>query len=101
MSKRLLVVGNGMAGGRTVEEILDRNPERFAITIFGEEPHENYNRISLSSVLAGSEYPRDIFLNPLDWYAENGARRRLVCRSGRSAPRLSPPMTALRMSTTR
>jgi nitrite reductase (NADH) large subunit len=81
--ERLLVVGNGMAGARTVEEILERGGgERFEITMFGDEPHGNYNRISLSNVLAGAEDPRDIFLNPLDWYEENGIRlhagRRIV-----------------------
>jgi len=66
---RLIVVGNGMAGARTVEEIIDRGgSELFAITMFGDEPHGNYNRISLSNVLAGSEDPAGIFLNPLDWY---------------------------------
>jgi len=71
--ERLVVIGNGMAGARTVEEILERGGgERFAITVFGDEPHGNYNRISLSNVLAGSEDPRDIFLNPLGWYEEHG-----------------------------
>ena len=69
---RLIVVGNGMAGARVVEEVLQRDGEQFEITMFGDEPHGNYNRISLSNVLAGSEDPRDIFLNPLDWYVENG-----------------------------
>jgi len=69
---RLLVVGNGMTGARAVEEILLRGGgEQFSITMCGEEPHGNYNRISLSNVLAGSEDPREIFLNPLDWYEEN------------------------------
>ncbi len=73
MGERLLVIGNGMAGARTVEEILQRGGGgRFDITMFGDEPHGNYNRISLSNVLAGSEDPRDIFLNPMDWYEENG-----------------------------
>ena len=70
--ERLVVVGNGMAGARTVEEILERGGrERFAITMFGEEPHGNYNRIMLSNVLAGVEAEDDIFLNSLDWYADN------------------------------
>ena len=81
--ERLVVVGNGMAGARVVEEVLQRGGgDRFEITMFGDEPHGNYNRISLSNVLAGSEDPRDIFLNPLDWYSENGvtlhAGRRVV-----------------------
>ena len=70
--QRLVVVGNGMAGARAVEEIIDRGgSERFAITMFGDEPYGNYNRISLSNVLAGSEDSLGIFLNPLDWYAHN------------------------------
>ncbi|GAC1319576.1 MAG: NADPH-nitrite reductase [Thermoleophilaceae bacterium] len=71
--ERMIVVGNGMAGARTVEEILARGGgEQFDITVFGDEPHGNYNRISLSNVLAGSEHATDIFLNPIDWYADNG-----------------------------
>jgi nitrite reductase (NADH) large subunit len=71
--QRLIVVGNGMAGARAVEEIIDRGgSDLFAITMFGDEPHGNYNRISLSNVLAGSEDRTGIFLNPLDWYEHNG-----------------------------
>ncbi len=70
--ERLLVIGNGMAGARTVEEILDRGgADAFEIVMFGDEPYGNYNRISLSNVLAGSEDPQEIFLNPLEWYEEN------------------------------
>nr|MDT0657489.1 nitrite reductase large subunit NirB [Micromonospora sp. DSM 115978] len=73
MTERLIVVGNGMAGARTVEEILERGGRnRFAITMFGEEPYGNYNRILLSNVLAGAEDETGIFLNSLPWYAENG-----------------------------
>jgi len=85
--ERLLVIGNGMAGARTVEEIVERGgDERFSITMLGDEPYGNYNRISLSNVLAGSDDPRDIFLNPLDWYDENditlhaGVRARSIDR---------------------
>jgi nitrite reductase (NADH) large subunit len=71
--QRLVVVGNGMAGARTVEEILQRGgADRFAITMFGEEPYGNYNRIMLSNVLSGVEDEAGIFLNDLDWYADNG-----------------------------
>jgi nitrite reductase (NADH) large subunit len=73
--KRLVVVGNGMAGARTVEEILARGGgDQFDITVFGEEPTGNYNRILLSNVLNGSASEQEIFLNPLEWYAENGIR---------------------------
>ncbi len=71
----LVVVGNGMAGARAVEEILARGGgQRFRITMFGDEPYGNYNRIMLSSVLArnGADAGTDeIYLNPVEWYAEN------------------------------
>ncbi|MFG1919099.1 nitrite reductase large subunit NirB [Micromonospora sp. NPDC048898] len=71
--RRLVVVGNGMAGARTVEEILERGGgDQFAITMFGEEPYGNYNRILLSNVLSGVDDESGIFLNDLSWYAENG-----------------------------
>jgi nitrite reductase (NADH) large subunit len=69
---RLVVVGNGMAGIRTVEELLALAPERYAITVFGAEPHPNYNRILLSPVLAGEQRFDEIVLNPPDWYAQHG-----------------------------
>src|SRR6476661_5952923 len=69
---RLVVVGNGMAGGRAVEEILARGgAETLDITVFGDEPYGNYNRILLSNVLAGSDAPGEIYLNGMDWYADN------------------------------
>lgn len=68
----LVVIGNGMAGARAVEEILARGGgERFRITMFGDEPYGNYNRIMLSHVLAGGDEADEIYLNPLDWYVEN------------------------------
>src|ERR1700737_1996530 len=68
----LLVVGNGMAGARAIEEILTRGGgENFTITVFGDEPYGNYNRILLSNVLAGSDDTSEIYLNPTDWYADN------------------------------
>lgn len=70
--RRLVVVGNGMAGARAVEEVLARAPEAFAVTMFGDEPYGNYNRIMLSHVLSGDEEEDGIFLNALPWYAENG-----------------------------
>ena len=71
--ERLVVIGNGMAGARFVEELLARKGrERFDIVMFGDEPYGNYNRILLSGVLAGSHEPKEIFLNPLQWYDENG-----------------------------
>jgi nitrite reductase (NADH) large subunit len=71
--RRLVVIGNGMAGARAVEEILARGgAEQFSITMFGDEPYGNYNRILLSHVLSGEESDADIFLNPLSWYDDNG-----------------------------
>ena len=70
--QQLVVIGNGMAGARTVEEILSRGGgDMFDITMFGEEPTGNYNRILLSNVLNGSDQEDDIYLNPLSWYEEN------------------------------
>ena len=73
--QKLVVIGNGMAGARTVEEILARGGgEQFEITMFGDEPYGNYNRILLSNVLNGSQDAADIFLNPLEWYTENSVK---------------------------
>jgi nitrite reductase (NADH) large subunit len=70
--QKLVVVGNGMAGIRAVEELLKIAPELYDITVFGAEPHPNYNRILLSPVLAGEQTIDEIILNPLSWYAEHG-----------------------------
>ncbi|WP_349774193.1 nitrite reductase large subunit NirB [Halalkalibacter oceani] len=72
MREKLVLIGNGMAGIRTLEEIIKRDPGRYAITVFGEEPHPNYNRIMLSSVLQGDANVNDIVLNDYDWYESNG-----------------------------
>src|SRR5574340_288593 len=69
---RLVVIGNGMAGIRTLEELLKLAPDMYDITVFGAEPYGNYNRILLSPVLAGDMTIRDIMLNDVDWYAQNG-----------------------------
>ncbi len=71
MKEKLVVIGNGMAGMRTVEELLQIAPEKFDITVFGAEPYGNYNRILLSPVLAGEKTINDIMLNDLQWYEEN------------------------------
>jgi nitrite reductase (NADH) large subunit len=68
----LVVIGNGMAGMRTVEELLKLDRDRYRITVFGAEPHGNYNRILLSPVLAGEKTVEDIMLHPREWYAEHG-----------------------------
>ena len=69
---KLVMVGNGMAGVRTLEELLKVAPDLYDITVFGAEPHPNYNRILLSPVLAGEQTLDEIVLNPWDWYSENG-----------------------------
>lgn len=71
MKQKLVVIGNGMAGMRTVEELLKIAPDLYDITVFGAEPHGNYNRILLSPVLAGEKTIEDIMINDMDWYAEN------------------------------
>src|SRR5690606_22568960 len=68
---KLVVIGNGMAGISTVEQILKLTTQ-FEITVFGSEPHPNYNRIMLSYVLEGSKTIDDIVLNDWQWYADNG-----------------------------
>ncbi|WP_169823277.1 FAD-dependent oxidoreductase, partial [Aldersonia kunmingensis] len=97
---KLLVVGNGMAGARTVEEILERGgSEKFSITMIGDEPYGNYNRIMLSHVLAGETDTDDddLMLNPMSWYREQGVTlfsgdraltldrfaKQVTCESGR------------------
>ncbi|MFO1339023.1 MAG: nitrite reductase large subunit NirB [Burkholderiaceae bacterium] len=69
---KLVMVGNGMAGVRTLEELLKIAPDLYDITVFGAEPHPNYNRILLSPVLAGEQTIDEIILNPLSWYEDNG-----------------------------
>ena len=86
--RKLVVIGNGMAGARAVEEVLARGGgDMFDITMFGDEPYGNYNRILLSNVLNGSQDPAEIFLNPLDWYAENG----ITLHAGARSPRSTAP----------
>jgi len=100
ISHDLVVIGNGMAGMRTVEELLKLDPTMYRITVFGAEPHGNYNRILLSPVLAGDKSVDDIMLHTRDWYAANGVtlhagdpvvridrKRRIVhARSGLALP---------------
>lgn len=71
---KLVMIGNGMAGVRTLEELLKLAPNLYDITVFGAEPHPNYNRILLSPVLAGEQTFEEIVLNDLNWYADNGIK---------------------------
>ncbi len=98
--ENLVLIGNGMAGVRTLEELLKLAPDAYQITVFGEEPHGNYNRIMLSPVLASEKTVAQIMLNDEDWYAANGislhkgnkvtqinrARREVIAADGTVAP---------------
>ena len=77
---KLVMVGNGMAGVRTLEELLRLAPDLYDITVFGAEPHPNYNRILLSPVLAGEQTLDEIVLNPLSWYEEHGITLHRGCQ---------------------
>jgi nitrite reductase (NADH) large subunit len=79
MSEQLVIIGNGMAGCRLAEEILARDPGRYAITIFGAEPRVNYNRIMLSPVLAGEKRFEDIVINDAEWYRANAITLHVGC----------------------
>ncbi len=74
---KLVMVGNGMAGVRTLEELLKLAPDLYDITVFGAEPYANYNRILLSPVLAGEQTLNDIMLNDVDWYQAQGIKLHL------------------------
>jgi len=98
--RRLVVIGNGMAGMRTVEELLTIAPDTYEIHVFGAEPHGNYNRLLLSPVLSGEKQIHEIMLHPFDWYRDHGVtlhagdpaveidrrRRRVKSRSGVEVP---------------
>lgn len=100
MKEKLVLIGNGMAGVRTIEELLKLEPDHYEITVFGSEPHPNYNRILLSPVLAGEKQFDDIILNRPEWYAENNITlhsgspvvqidriaRKVITADGTSAP---------------
>src|SRR5579863_38699 len=77
--RQLVVVGNGMAGVACLEQILKLRHD-FEITVFGDETHVNYNRILLSSVLAGDKSADQIVLNDIEWYRSNGIQARLGVR---------------------
>ncbi len=89
--QKLVVIGNGMAGARVVEEILKRSPDLFEITMFGAEPYGNYNRILLSNILNGTKDPTEIFMNPLAWYEEN----RITLHAGVKAVRIDRELKAV------
>jgi nitrite reductase (NADH) large subunit len=72
MREKLVVIGNGMAPGRVLENLLEAAPNRYEITIFNAEPRVNYDRIMLSPVLSGEREFEDIIIHPDDWYADHG-----------------------------
>jgi len=74
MKEKLVLIGNGMAGVRTLEELLKLAPDEYEITVFGEEPYGNYNRIMLSPVLAGDKTIDEIMLNDDQWYQDNNIK---------------------------
>ena len=78
--KELVVIGNGMAGVATVEEILRLAPDRYNISIFGKEPFANYNRVLLGDILTEEKQVEDITLNPFDWYEENNIALHSGCK---------------------
>ncbi|NNP75874.1 nitrate reductase [Acinetobacter sp. Ac_3412] len=69
---KLVLIGNGLAGMRCLEDLLDMAPDRYDITVIGEEPWGNYNRIMLSPVLSGEKTIDDIMLHPHAWYSDKG-----------------------------
>ena len=79
MKEKLVLIGNGMAGMRTVDELLKLAPDKYDITVFGAEPHGNYNRIMLSPVLAGDKSLEDIIINDMQWYEENNIALHTGC----------------------
>ena len=100
MKENLVLIGNGMAGVRTLEEVLKLEPEKYNITVFGEEPYGNYNRIMLSPVMASEKTIDEIMLNDEQWYSDNNiilhtgikvseinrARREIIGEDGTTAP---------------
>ena len=89
---KLVVVGNGMAGCRLVEEVLKRDPGRYEVTIFGAEPRVNYNRIMLSPVLAGEKTFDDIVINDAAWYRDNA----ITLHAGREVSAIDPAAKTVR-----
>ena len=72
--ERLVVVGNGMGGARLLQELVALHPSRYQLSVVGEEPVGGYNRILLSSLLAGEKTPEQVLTHPQAWYAEQGIR---------------------------
>lgn len=71
IKQNLIVIGNGMSGARTIENLLKITKDKYNITIFGDEPHYNYNRIMLSYLVSGKKTFEDIVIHKESWYEEN------------------------------
>jgi len=74
MTEKLVIIGNGMATGRMLEHLLDREPGRYQTTIFNAEPHVNYDRIMLSPVLSGEKDYEEIIIHDDAWYIKNSTK---------------------------
>lgn len=81
---RLVIIGNGMAGARTLEELLSLAADRYELTVFGAEPFGNYNRILLSPLLAGEKTLDEIMINDVQWYTDRG----ITLRAGKKVTRI-------------
>ncbi len=84
MTERLVVIGAGMASGRALEELFERAPGAYDVTLFGAEPRGNYNRIMLSPVLAGEKSYEEIVTHDAAWYARHG----VTCRFGETVTKI-------------
>ncbi|TWD51062.1 assimilatory nitrite reductase (NAD(P)H) large subunit precursor [Agrobacterium vitis] len=72
MREKLVIIGNGMAPGRMLEELFEKAPGLYDVTIFNAEPRVNYDRIMLSPVLSGEKAYEDIIIHGDDWYKTHG-----------------------------
>ena len=81
MSEPLVILGNGMAAVRLVDELVTTALGRYAIAVIGEEPRLAYNRVLLSSVLAGETASHDIELKPAAWWRDRGVTLKYGCRA--------------------
>src|SRR5438552_16824566 len=79
MSEPLVIIGNGMAAARLVDELTKTTLGRYAIAVIGDEPRLAYNRVLLSSVLAGETASHDIELKPAAWWRDRGVTAKYGC----------------------
>ena len=86
MAEKLVIIGNGMAPGRMLEELFEKAPGHFDVTIFNAEPRVNYDRIMLSPVLSGEKSYDDIVIHNDDWYASHGVYMDSACQDALPRP---------------